>query len=304
MRNITSLLVAVDGSSSSDLVIDKAVLLAAASGARVHVVQVVHEPIAEVKLRDVDQSVDLKTPIMDTAYAALENLVKPYRPSFADLSWNCVWNHRTWEGILEAAESCEADMILQVASIHSRLAEIIHTPDDWNVLRPADIPVMLVKPQPWVDNPVILAALDVFDDAHRPLNLEILRAAIELTKILGGELHTVTAYPLRPASSARTVGQTSDASPSVAYDVFKAAFASDIRHELDSLRHELGVELPSIHADEGGVGHAIRAVAVETQAEMIVLGTHGRLGIKGVLLGNTAERILHSVNTDVVTIRG
>ncbi len=304
MRNMTTLLVAVDGSPSSDLVIDKAALLAGASGARVHVVQVVHEPIAEVKLRDVDQSVDLKTPIMDTAYAALENLVKPYRPSFAELSWNCVWNHRTWEGILEAAESCEADMILQVASIHSRLDEIIHTPDDWNVLRHADIPVMLVKPQPWVDNPVILAALDVSDDAHRPLNLEILRAAIELTKILGGELHTVTAYPPRPASSARTVSRTSDVSSSVAYDAFTAAFESDIRHELNSLGHELGVELPNIHADQGAVGHAIRAVAVETRAEMIVLGTHGRLGIKGVLLGNTAERILHSANTDVVTIRG
>ena len=134
MRNIARLLVAVDGSSNSNLVLDKAVLLAAASGAKVHVVQVLHEPITEVNLRDINHPVDLKALAMDSAYEALEDLVKPYEPRLTELSWDCVWNHRTWEGILDAAALYDADMILQVASVHSRLNEIIHTPDDWNVL--------------------------------------------------------------------------------------------------------------------------------------------------------------------------
>ena len=281
--------------------LEKAALLASASRAQTHVVQVVHERIAEVKVRD--QSFDTKALILASVKEALDDLVTDFRSRFESLDALCVWNHRTWEGILHAADSLHADMILQAASVHSRLDEIIHTPDDWNVLRHATVPVMLVKLQPWVDNPVVLAALDVFDDAHRALNLEILRAAMEMVRILGGELHSVTAYPRRPASSARTVDSSSGEMRTLPYDAFKAAFESDIRHELNSLRRELSIDVAQVHAAEGGVGHAIRKVRDETQAEMIVLGTHGRMGIKGVLLGNTAERILHTANTDVVTVR-
>ena len=293
------MLIAVDGSESSRLVLEKAALLANASGASTHVVQVVHERIAEVKPRDVDASLDLKTPILNKAEAALEGIVAEYADRFGSLDTRCVWHHRSWEAIVGTADELGADMIVQAASFHSRLDEIIHTPDDWNVLRHASVPVMLVKPQPWVDDPVVLAALDVFDDAHRPLNVKILEAAAEMVHVLGGELHTVTAYPRRPASSARTVDAGEQSLP---YDVFKAAFESDIRNELELLRRELEVDVVRIHTEEGGVGHAIRKVGQETKAEMIVLGTHGRMGIRGVLLGNTAERILHSANTDVVTV--
>ena len=304
MRNIDKLLIVVDGSENSRLVLEKAAILSSASGAAAHVLQVVYEGVAETNVRAVDQSLDLKTLVLASAEEALEDLVADFRDRFETLEISCVWNHRTWEGILHAADAVQAGMILQVASVHSRLNEIIHTPDDWNVLRHASIPVMLVKPLPWVDNPVVLAALDVFDEAHRKLNLEVLRTSIELVRILKGELQTVTAYPRRPASSARTVGSHNEVLRSaLPYDAFKAAFESDIRHELEVLRRELGVDVAQVHAREGSVGRAIREVCSETRAEIVVLGTHGREGLKGMLLGNTAERILHSANTDVVTVR-
>ena len=303
MRHIDKLLIVIDGSEKSRLVLEKAAILGSAGGATAHVLQVVYEGVAEANVRDVDQSLDLKALVLSSAEEALEDLVAVFRNRFETLETSCVWNHNTWEGILHAADAVQAGMILQVASVHSRLNEIIHTPDDWNVLRHASIPVMLVKPQPWVDNPVVLAALDVFDEAHRNLNLEVLRTSIELVRTLKGELQTVTAYPRRPASSARTVGSHNEVLRTLPYDAFKAAFESDIRHELESLRRELGVDVAQVHAREGSVGRAIREVGSETRAEIIVLGTHGREGLKGMLLGNTAERILHSANTDVVTVR-
>jgi universal stress protein A len=46
----------------------------------------------------------------------------------------------------------------------------------------------------------------------------------------------------------------------------------------------------------------IARVAEEQHADLIVVGAHGRHGLAGVL-GSTAERVLHRVNCDVLTVR-
>jgi nucleotide-binding universal stress UspA family protein len=43
-------------------------------------------------------------------------------------------------------------------------------------------------------------------------------------------------------------------------------------------------------------------VAAEISADLIVLGTHGRTGISGFLLGNVAEEVLRISSTDVLTV--
>jgi universal stress protein A len=53
------------------------------------------------------------------------------------------------------------------------------------------------------------------------------------------------------------------------------------------------------------VGHAatlIRTTAEEVGADLIVLGTHGRHGL-GLLLGSTANAVLHGVTVDVLAVR-
>ena len=55
-------------------------------------------------------------------------------------------------------------------------------------------------------------------------------------------------------------------------------------------------------AEEGHAAEVLTRVAADTGAELLVLGTHARDGVQGLLLGNTAERVLHVIDTDVVTV--
>ena len=43
--------------------------------------------------------------------------------------------------------------------------------------------------------------------------------------------------------------------------------------------------------------------AESTHADLLVVGTHAREGIRGVVLGNTAEKLLHGVDVDVLVVR-
>jgi universal stress protein A len=53
-----------------------------------------------------------------------------------------------------------------------------------------------------------------------------------------------------------------------------------------------------------GVAHAeIAAAAKELKADLIVIATHGRTGLKHVLLGSTAERVVRHAHCPVLVVR-
>jgi nucleotide-binding universal stress UspA family protein len=54
---------------------------------------------------------------------------------------------------------------------------------------------------------------------------------------------------------------------------------------------------------EGEAGHLIPELATAKEVELIVMGTVSRTGVAGLLIGNTAERILHQVDCSVLTVK-
>ena len=54
----------------------------------------------------------------------------------------------------------------------------------------------------------------------------------------------------------------------------------------------------------GPAAETIIAVAEREEADLVVMGTHGRTGLARVLLGSTTERVLRAVSCPVLTVRG
>lgn len=53
----------------------------------------------------------------------------------------------------------------------------------------------------------------------------------------------------------------------------------------------------------GGAAETILLVAESTQADLIVIATHGYSGIKHLLLGSTAEKVIRHAPCPVLTVR-
>ncbi|MGE0620981.1 MAG: universal stress protein [Pseudomonadales bacterium] len=295
---IANLLVVVDDALSIPYLMEKAERLADGQ-TRVHVVHVIYEGVAEISTSAIEDSARLKTFILQSAEAQLEDQLEKVRGRFRHLESATLWNARTWEGALHAAKDAAADLILRASgeqgSLGERVASVVRTPDEWNLLRHAEVPVMLARAASWPEEPVVLGALDVFDDSHESLNRNVLLQAAGLAKRIGGELDVVYAYPLFEP----WVGELGAIK---SYAEIKAAVEEDARLRMDELARATGVSYRHLLLEEGQTAPVLARIAEECEAALLVVGTHAREGVRGVLLGNTSERILHAVDCDVVTV--
>ena len=74
------------------------------------------------------------------------------------------------------------------------------------------------------------------------------------------------------------------------------------RAQLEDLARTIDVEVTDVHVKIGGPALEIRQGAENLEVDLIVIGTHGRHGL-GLLLGSTANGVLHGVKCDVLTVR-
>ena len=295
---ISNLLVVIDDSLSMPCLMEKAARLAGDT-AKVHVVQVIYEGIADIPTSVIENSTRLKSFLLESAESRLEDALDNYRNRFASLESATLWNPRTWEAVLHAAENVEADLILRATgeqeSLGGRVVSVVRTPDEWNLLRHSPVPVMLVKAAAWPVGGVVLCALDLFDDSHENLSIRVLTQAAALARLLESDLDVVYAYPLFEP----WVGELGAVK---SYSEIKTAVEEDARSRMDRIAQAAGVRFRHLHLEEGQTAQVLARLVEDAEASLLVVGTHAREGVRGVLLGNTSERILHAVDCDVVTV--
>jgi universal stress protein A len=74
------------------------------------------------------------------------------------------------------------------------------------------------------------------------------------------------------------------------------------REALLGIAKEYGISKDKVHVQPGDAADEIKEIANDIDADVIVIGTHGRSGIK-LLLGSTANAVLHGVKQDVLAVR-
>jgi len=290
---INTILVVVRGRDDGEIVIDKAHRLARSAGATMHVISVAHEDFADLSVHDDKTREDIKTYVCQAGETVLEELLEPLSGGGVDTESACIWNKYEWHGILEVAEQIGADFIIKGTD---PAKHGVRTPSDWNLLRHAEIPVMLVKPVNWVDAPVILATIDATVHEDRELNQRVLKRSNDIATALGGSVHVISVYP----SVEHWVGPITLA---INFDTVRAQVHQDISRQVNEMVSELRLDVAHVHTREGHTEEEIQKAVEETGAEILVMGTHHRSGAKGVVLGNTSEKILHTVRADVEVIR-
>ncbi len=237
--------------------------------------------------------------VVDSITAQLEQIAEPLRAEDVRISIQVVWDYPAYDAVTRAAVRVGADLVMVDCQRHAHpLRWFLHF-TDWELLRHCPMPVLLVKGAGTYYHAPVLAAVDPDKSAGKPATLdgEILAYASCFAAALGTHLHAVHAYNPLPDLSASEL---------VAPPLLAAAErrAEQHAHEVaDPMLEEAGIPIVRRHIGEGFAIDVIEDAVRDSRAQVVVMGTVSRAGARGVLMGNTAERMLDRLGCDLLILK-
>jgi len=172
-----------------------------------------------------------------------------------------------------------------------------------HLLRKCPSPVWVMRPS--ANRKCRILALvdpDPGDPIRNGLNDLVMELATSLAMREQGELHIGHAWSMAGEATLRSSSYVGLPGSMVDVMVHETEIAR--RRELETLTSRHTTESDSsIHLVSGEPGDALPRLADQLDIGLIVMGTVGRTGLRGLIMGNTAETILRSVRCSVLAVK-
>lgn len=150
----------------------------------------------------------------------------------------------------------------------------------------------------------ILAAVDIGEDypETEALNKKIVELTHSLAQREGGEAHYLHTWRLEYEVMLR--GPRFKVSPEEIFEIKKELF-NERQTKLGALLRDNHIthEERQVHLREGVSSEVIQLAINELDIDVVVMGSVGRSGIPGLLIGNKAEKLFNSINCTVLTVK-
>ncbi|MCB1617024.1 MAG: universal stress protein [Pseudomonadales bacterium] len=275
-----NILVVADQLESKKTALRKAALLCQGVKARITVLRFLSEARAYTK-SDLDREyVTLKEQCADLSKMGSVSVDVVVAKDIAD-----------W--VLSFCKKGDFDLLIKTGH---RSETDFYTPTDWKLIRLAPCSVLIAGQKQWKKNPVILGSLDVKSEkpVQVALNKKVIATMASYSAFLPAKMHVVSCIPV--------------AKPLLELDITDLS-AKEQKHsamyhqKIDNLLQSANFDHAKIHVRAGLVEKVISHCAHTIKADLVLVGSIGRKGAKGFLLGNTAERLLRFIASDVLVLR-
>lgn len=284
----------------------KAAALARASGARIELYHAINEPDALYSLRKGSLAGQPVRAIFDSVVeraetrlaklAALKDFQGLTITSFA------AWDFPPHEAVIRRALATDADLVVAAAQPKALGGRLLLSNTDWELIRHCPCPVLLVKSARKWKRPSIVASIDPFHAHDKPAALDrrILEAGHYVARELRGVLHAFHAYMPLAIIAPAPAGQALAFAPS---PEIEAVHTEQVRREFDRIAARYGVAPRRRHLEMGAVQDELTRTIRNTRAGIVVMGAVSRSGLRRFLIGNSAERIVDHVDSDVLIVK-
>jgi universal stress protein E len=289
-------LVLADGDDPKQPALRRA-LECVAEGGEIEILAVVYEPMLEGYLGNKAIYEPLRQRVVAERLERARALARAVESHGVRGSAKAVWSHPMHTAV--AAEVAAAGISLVVAApanLHQGGGAAGHglTHGDWQVVTSCRAPLLLVKSDGSVPYRDVVAAVDPFHAHAKPAELDraILRCARSLQLRTGAKLAAVHCYlPIEYFGADLTSLPPSD--PALA-DARLAA--------VRALCADAGVEAAAAKIGRGAPHKVLAQMQQRGEADVVVMGALARGRFAELVVGNTAERVLHQGTGDVLVV--
>jgi len=172
---------------------------------------------------------------------------------------------------------------------------------DFELLRNCPCPVFLVRHGGGDPHPQIVAAVNASTEeaSERALNVKIVELSLLIGELEGSVPLLLQAWV--PFAELAVRGRSSDDAYAAYVEDVRQRTAGDLRHLARSFGGRLsGVQTVNRRGEPEAV---IPEFVVAQGIDLVVMGTVARRGIAGLLIGNTAERVLRKLPCSVLAVK-
>ncbi|MWV12392.1 universal stress protein UspA [Pseudomonas sp. R-28-1W-6] len=203
------------------------------------------------------------------------------------------WHGTPCKTILTVQQAEGCSLVIKQHYKDGTLKKSLLTPEDWQLLRQSTSPVLMAKSTtPWAGG-TILTAIDAGSDdvEHRLLQVGILSHGHDLAMRANASLHMMSAHPYPMLSARDPMFQ------------LKEEIQHFYQEQCRSYQDEFEISDEHLHIEEGPAEVLIPGIAHRLGAALTILGSVGRSGLSGALIGNTAETVLDTLESDVLVLK-
>jgi universal stress protein E len=300
MKRFKNILFVADREDGLSTALERAVAVSRTNGARLTVMDVTPDSgLADYVRRT--YALDLNTQLREQRLQTLESLLQPYTEAGLPLYTTVATGIRFIE-VIRAVQRNGYDLVMKVAERDSGVATALFGSADMHLLRKCPCPVWIDRSTGAPSYQRLLAAVDPFDDTSGDLQRLILDLATSLAERENAAFEVVHAWEL-PGESMLANGRGRIARNEL--DRLLADTETRHRQGLDELLQPYGLNTSNdnVRLLKGRPAQIISSCAAQSSADLIVMGTLGRVGIPGLFIGNTAEDVLRETRTAVLAVK-
>ena len=290
MFKLTRILVVIEPNTEKQPALNKAVQLAKFADAKLELFLADYSSYLEDGYYfDPVQAQELRREHGERHLADLEVLACPLREQGLEVCTATGWGNPPFEEIIRRVNETNPSLVLKSTRHHEKIARLLLSNEDWELLRYCMVPLMLVKDQLWSSRPVFIASVDPDHSHDKPASLDhkLIDSACDLAAISNGEVHLFHSSHLPALSGVYSLKNDS------CLEVQKI-------NEL-AKQHSLGDE--QTHVSERDVYQGLPELATELDASVVVMGVISRSRLDRILIGNTAEKVLDHLECDVLAVK-
>lgn len=207
------------------------------------------------------------------------------------------------DGILALALNINPKIIIKGTHYHSASERSIIVGTDWQLMRTCPYPLYLVKRSSLKEKPTVIAAVDPMHDHDKSAALDqvIIENAKFIVEKCDGELHLFHSYQRLAAighAASRAVRPVT-----LPIDEIDKRIQKEHRDALNSLASQNGIKDQYVHQLPGRTHELLPTFVRSEAADLVVIGALARWGLKRMVLGNTAERLIDHLSCDLLIVR-
>jgi len=203
-----------------------------------------------------------------------------------------------WLQIMKAAGADPRTLIVCATKRRSTFTRVLFGSTGMKLLRYAPGPVWLVHPDPDGDDRLdIMATSDL-----TPAGQQVLEVAVSLAGLLPSRLHALT---VAETETARRIARRDldESRREKMYEEARVASEQKLQEQLSQTDYrtlESGVQT---HAISGDADAGILQAVDNLKTNVVVMATRARGGVAGMMMGNTAERLLAALPCSALVIK-